>query len=589
MEKGEEKMSSVGIASRIRRDRTAVCAVLILLFMLSPFSGCASAEVTDAESDKTASAQPMDVRFSHLSGTYAESGLRLTLTAPKGYTVAYTTDSSLPSLEDDSGKNTVTIDLGQDTRGHLAAHADKMVIPIKEKVTPMYDDPTLPFGCVIRAAAVGPKRETGSVRTEVYFLGLDFDRMYPGCLVLSIVTDPDGLLSYDMGILASGAVYDEWLQTDEAKELTAEGKFWEYQANFTQHGKEWERPCVLQIYDSGSRPTVRTEAGIRVTGHVARFMNQKPFNVYFRNEYGEKYLKYELFEGIGRYRSFQLRNGGNCNEWLHFRGAMLQELASGRAFGTVRSRPAVLFLNGEYWGPYALSEKITDEMLKDHYAVDPDQVVVIKQGELEEGKDGDLELYTDLMSYATKDLTDDAVWKDFCGIMNIRSFAEYCAARIYLGDFDWNTKANDVLWRTRDSSYDGGRWQYIFYDAEYSSGLYDNEQTAPDTDHFHNALKNYPLFAAAMKNPEFRTLFLESIRDMGSSCFASEHVEETLQEYLDVCAPLMPDFYRRFGDTSNQWEKDLNSIRHFFEARYDYIVPIVADYDKRKFKQAGEP
>ena len=66
------------------------------------------------------------------------------------------------------------------------------------------------------------------------------------------------------------------------------------------------------------------------------------------------------------------------------------DLVPDRNFTIAASRKAVLFLNGEYWGPYLLSEKLTDQMLHDHYGVEKDQVILVKDGELEEGTDDDI-------------------------------------------------------------------------------------------------------------------------------------------------------------------------------------------------------
>ena len=563
--------------SRKRKHSIAIYTILILLPVVSLFLGGFAVSDTDGQTDEISDTDPTLIRFSHLSGTYSGESLKVTLTAPAGYTVAYTTDSSIPSVTDDCQKNQVTVTLNHETKGDLSAHANLMTIPNNTIQKDIHDDPSLPFGCVLRAMAVGPDGETGEVHTEVFFPGADFDELYPDCLVLSVVTDPDALLDYETGILASGAIYDSWLQTEEAEEIISQGLLWDSQTNFTQHGKEWERPCYLQIYDSGSRPVLGMNAGIRVAGHYARSMVQKAFNIYFRKEYGGKYLEYELFEGTERYRSFQLRNGGNNAQFLKFKGAMLQELATGRAFTTILSRPAVLFLNGEYWGPYILSEKISDEMLKAHYAVDPDQVVVIKQGEVEEGKSEDLALYEEMMSYADKDLTDSKVWDEFCGIMNIRSFADYCATRIYIGDADWDYKKNTVLWRTRDTSYDEGRWQYILYDVEFSSGLYNDSRSAPETNHFQAAKENNPLFAAAIRNHEFYELFMNSMREIGRQNFSSEHVNTVMQDYLDIWTPLMPDYYKRFGDARYYWKNELDATIRFFEVRYNIILPFCGD------------
>ena len=556
--------------------RRLLIAVLGLFLLLA--SGCSSESGT-AQENAADTSKPARVQFSLPSGIYSRNSMNVKLTAPKGYSIAYTTDASLPEITDDCGKNRVKVNLSNKIKGTLVSNSDLMSLPVlkKEKIR---DDPSLPFGCVLRAMPIGPDGETGEVSTEVYFPGTDFAGRFPGCLVLSVITDPAGLLDYETGILAAGKVYDTWYATEEAQEVIRKEEKWEYQANFTQHGKEWERPCIVQIYDGGNAPAVQQEAGIRVSGHFSRMENQKSFNIYFRKDYGDKYLTYPLFDGIGRYRSFQMRNGGNNTEWLKFKGAMLQDLVSDRAFLTALSRPAVLFLNGEYWGPYLLTEKISDEIIQAHYDVDADQVIVIKEEEVEEGTEEDFLLYQELMSYAEKDLTDEAIWDEFCGIMNIRSFADYCAARIYIGDDDWSVDKNDILWRTRDASYDDGKWQYILFDVENSSGLYGYDMTAPETDHFSVALERYPLFAAAIRNREFYNLFLDSLKEIGSRNYNIENVQAAMQEYGAVWEPLMPDYYKRFGNTSFLWYNEWNATLHFFEKRDSVIIPFVERYSE---------
>ena len=65
--------------------------------------------------------------------------------------------------------------------------------------------------------------------------------------------------------------------------------------------------------------------------------------------------------------------------------------------------------------------------------MDKDNVVVFKEDELDEGTKDDNALYEELMGYANKDFTDDAVYEEFCKIMDIDSFADYYATEIYIG------------------------------------------------------------------------------------------------------------------------------------------------------------
>jgi hypothetical protein len=538
-----------------------------------PDPGASPAAVTESSE--------RDPVFSLVSGIYPGNSLTVRLSAPEGSTVAFTTNGKTPSPEDDSGSSEVEVVLTRGGTGYLIENRDLMVYP-EAPGSFLLDDPSLPSGKVLKAAAFSPSGEMGRSVTRVYFLTQEFSRLFPGCLTVSVAADPAGLLDHERGILAAGAAYEVWKKTPEAEKLTAGGKTWEFQSNFTQHGRAWERPCLVQIYDGGNVPAAELNAGLRVTGHASRAENQKSFNIYFRKAYGAKYLDYELFEGISRYKSFRLMNGGNNTRWLKFKDSFLKDLVLGRHFASASSRPAVLFLNGEYWGPYLLTEKVTAQMLRDHYGVRKSQVILVKEGRLEEGKEEDMALYRELMAFAEKDLADPHVWEAFCSLMDIGSMADYCAARIYFGDFDWYPDKNDLLWRTRDRSFNEGRWQYVLYDTDYSSGLYGNEETAPETDHFSLARQRYPLFAAALRNQEFYRMFLNSLREIGEENCSYERVKSLMADYEKAWKPLMPAYFRRFGDSGNLWMSSRRTTLRFFKKRCDLLIPLAEEYGKKE-------
>ena len=516
-----------------------------------------------------------EIRFSLDSGAYPEDAIQVTVTAPEPYRIACTTDGRRPSRADDCGAATLSLTLEKEQAGTLLRQRDRLLCPLD---TPLLESGALPCGRILRVSLLDPDDRIVASQTRVYFLGADFASRYPGCPVLSVFTDPENLLDEDRGILATGALYSAWAETEAGQEALSRGEWWLYESNATQRGRNWERPCTLQLYDGGSRPVLEQAAGIRIAGGSSRRFSQKSFTLYFRGVYGEKFLHCELFPGVSQVRSFTLRAGGNNTEGLKYKDCFLQCLAWERDLLVPFCRPAVLFLNGEYYGPYLLREKITAQMLHDRCGVKRDQVIVIKDGQLEEGRDADLADYEALAAYAEKDLSDPTIYEDFCRVMDVQSLADYCALRIYIGDGDWRWEVNDILWRTRDASFREGKWQYILHDIGYSAGLYRDESTAVTTDHFQLALEHYPLFAAAMENPDFRLLFLSSLQQIGAVDFSPERVEEQLQDWDRIWAPLRTDYYLRFQVSPEAWEAEEVATLDFFRDRYDLLLQKVLQW-----------
>ncbi|MBR3690285.1 MAG: chitobiase/beta-hexosaminidase C-terminal domain-containing protein, partial [Eggerthellaceae bacterium] len=185
--------------------------------------------------------------FSHDSGVYPDESISVALTAPEGCTIAFTTDGSTPTASN-STSSEVELNLDRSLSGNLVAQRDLMINPdIPHEI--ILDDPSLPFGVVVTACAVNESGKLSDPVSKTYFLGVDFADRFPNCVVVSLTTDPENLLNYDTGILANGAVYDDWRQSQTAQEIIDKEQTWLVETNGTQRGKDWERPCRLQIYD----------------------------------------------------------------------------------------------------------------------------------------------------------------------------------------------------------------------------------------------------------------------------------------------------------------------------------------------------
>lgn len=554
-------------------------SLTLFLASLVLLSGCQNAVPEKKQNTQHANIRYVaqnGIKFSHESGVYETAELKVHMQAPEGYTIAFTTNGTIPSGKDASGKTEWDVTLNCSMSGYLMDHKQKMFCPALPGSV-LFQDDSLPAGIVLNTClADGKDVVSDKVQTNVYFLQVDFARRFPNCLIVSVTTDAKNLIDYKTGILASGAVFDEWKNTDNGNKLLAEKKWWKIETNSTQRGMEWERPCQIQIYkNDAAEPDVKVNAGMRIRGGMSSRLNQKSFRFCFREKYGSDLLQYALFDKKEEYKSFSLRNGGNDTEYLKFKDSFIQDLGKGGKFTVFHTRPAVLFLNGEYWGPYTLIEVLSGKMLQTRFGIDEKNVVAIKEEKVHIGKPKDIKLYEELQIFADKDFTDPEIYRQFCDVMDVQSMADYFAMRIYIGDGDWFPDHNHVLWRTRDKSYNGGRWQYILHDTEYSAGHYGHEITSPETDHFRRAIKNFPVFGAAVRNKEFYALFLQAIRKVGSKNYKYSRVREKMDAYDKVWRPLMPDFYKRFGDTSQLRDGCMKATLDFFRKRYDIIVPIV--------------
>ena len=473
----------------------------------------------------------------------------------KGYNIYYTLDGSVPSRFD--------------------TKYNKKIILNKEGKT---EDNEFSKATILRAVSIAPDGVAGPVETRTFFLGDNIYNKYPNIPIFSLVTDPKNLFDNEIGIMNEN--------------------------NINKKGKDWERELFIELFDGKNNPSFSENAGIRIKGSVSRMYPQKSFNIYFRDDYGNKKLKYKLFEDnkdingnvIKEYKSFTLRNGGNDTEFLKYKDQWLQQLVRDRNVDTQSGNASIVFLNGEYFGVYNLQEKYSDKYYAEHYDLDKDNIVVIKEDEVEEGKAKDIKLYEELMDYTNKDLSDDKTYNEFLELVDIESMLDYYAIEIYIGNADWGRTKEDKdlhntqLWRSRnneDSKYGDCKWRWSLYDLEYSSSLYNQVETNYAFNSIDRAINSQPLFASAMKNERFKKDFYERLRDIGSNDFNIEKVKNTLDEYENKWKPLVMEYYKKFGvneSASLIYEYPRNAeyirsssvegIKNFFENRYR----IITDY-----------
>ena len=527
------------------------------------------------------------------SGVYPETA-ELFLTNERGLPIRYTIDGSIPGVGSAVYNAPMILsDIPLNTA--LTGHADEMFIGDRRMIYPAAGTTK---ALVIRAAAEMPDGTMGPVMTKTYFLNDDLQERYR-CPVISIITDPSNLYDYEIGIMVRGKVFDD------NGAVIPEHPLWDRGiANFTQKGKKWEREAWIQLFDGENAVTLEAPCGIRVKGTGSRAYSQRSFNIYFRKDYGQKNIKYSLIPGntdingeeITKYKSFTVRNGGNDAQRLKFKDAMTQELLSELDFSTQAYRPVIVYLNGEYYGIFALTEKYSDYYIESHYGVESDNVVIIEDGAVDEGVDEDIKLWEDLMRYASRDsldLSTEANWEDFLKAVDVQSMADYYAAEIYIANTDWGLYHNYSLWRSRTNDgtpYGDGRWRWLLYDTEYSSGLYqscpdrdvyyDIRSTAADYDTFSETIKkDNGLFVNALRNPAFRQMFAERMHDLAENTLSPERVNQLLEIRYQEWSRWYPDFRERFGMSPDETpEQVYQNTKTFFENRARYILPVVDEY-----------
>ena len=537
-----------------------------------------------------------DVIFSLPAGFYDEP-IELELSAAKpGYKVYYTTDGSIPDENSTPYTEPITLTDRSDEPNDLSAHTD---ITIGEASAPK---DKVKKANIIRAAAYNDNGRLGDVVSCTYFIGIDREKLYGDVPVISLITPADGLFGYENGIYVLGKAHDDFLAADPKNKMVEP---WHQEANYTQRGRDWERETGFEYLpaDGDEREAFSQLLGLRTMGAASRNETQKSFRLTAREDYGKKNIKYELIpdnmrsDGKGeveKYKSIVLRNGGNDSNGTKLRDPLIQSLVAERAFDTLQTCPAVVFLNGEYWGVYTVTEDYSDNYIENNYGIDNNNVIIIKRGDIEEGDLTDSELFTEMFDFImNNDMSDGANFDKASEMLDMQGFADLCALNVYTNNEDGIFENNNYrFWRVRtpDNSCPqaDGKWRVLLYDTEYSTGVYDGGQSAAfdtiklaleDSGRKTKELAEPPadLFRKLLESEKFKDMFIMSLCDMRNICFNKTHAQARLDEMAETYRPLVNDTFRRYSVEWGDFDGAAWGLSNFLNTRYDCFMKMITD------------
>lgn len=524
--------------------------------------------------------------FSVESGFYEEP-FYLKLKAELGEEIYYTLDGSEPTIK--SMKYTGKIEI-HDCSNQENVYASRTDLSPTRDYTP---DFKVDKATIVRAISYNAvSNKVSDVVTKVYFVGYEDQKEYAGFPIISIVADPKDLFDYEKGIYGNGKKLEEYKQNGGLKNGELVGSYADetgkvhnlYEAsNAFNEGKEWERKASFIYFNEEHEYEFSQDVGIRIAGASTRGTPQKSFNVYGRDIYDEKIVfPYEFFEGIAG-STIKLRNGGNHNDGVKIIDAFVESLVEDRNVSVQRSKPCILFLNGEYWGIYNIRERYNEEYISAYYGIKEDNVWLIDAGRAKAGESTAWEAYQYFVTMATEcDLTYDDVYAMVSEFIDVQSFIDFCCINLYLGNGDLSFGQNMALWRSVEndgSKYGDCKWRFMVFDVDEAIGEA-GEGVTPGEWMKNYCLMQEPVLQSFMRNAGFREQFYKTLLEIGKQNFEYETVSRKLGNWKDIYEEQLLLNHQRFfneGFGKKQLEEEFLRIDNFFAGRYEFIKQAVEE------------
>lgn len=407
----------------------------------------------------------------------------------------------------------------------------------------------------IRARVVRSGYLPGEIGTNVYIINEPHNLP-----VVSINTDPYNLWDEDYGIYVMGK--------------NASNDYPYHGANFWQ---DWERPANIAMYEPNGTLAFQLDAGIKIFGNWSRGQAQKSLSIHARKSYGYSAINYKIFDekDIKKFKTIVLRNSGNDFNRTMFRDAYANRIVSSLELDHQAYRPAVLYLNGVYWGIQNLREKVNEEFIHFNYGIDEGLIDILEfNGSVVKGNP---EHYLALLEYLNShNLASEDNYKYVSRRIDIENYIKYQVANIFLDNQDWPGN-NIKYWRERSNR---GKWRWILFDldAAFSAWFADHTEfntlkyaLEPNGPGWPNPPWSTFLFRKMMENQSFKYDFINCFADNLNTIFEPAVLRDQLYEMKSMIEPEIQNHLNRWNGNKDDWENSISKIEDFVGERQRYV------------------
>lgn len=401
---------------------------------------------------------------------------------------------------------------------------------------------------VLRCAAFHNGVRSSAIYSKTYFVGPEVNAST--LPVISLITPAENLFDPDSGIYVPGQYYDP-----NDPELSG---------NYFQKGSDWERAVHIEYFDVEGALGFAQNAGMRIHGAKTRHASQKTLRLYAREEYGQKHFNYPILpqRSIDRYKRFLLRTSmGSWGGQTIIKDVLAQRLSRSLDVDQQEFQPALVYINGEYWGVHTIRDRIDERYIEYLHGVPKDSVE----------SNTESQAYGQLMDFVEKnDLSDEEHYGYVLSQIDLSNYIDYTLAQLFLSNRDW--PANNLkAWR----KISDGKWRWILYDLDDSFGdakykMLEHATKNDPTVIWPNSPASTLLFRRLIENKAFEEVFVDRFDEVLSTVYGTDLTLSLLDSIQGIYSPEIPRHIRRWNYPTDMatWHEDIElTLRDFLKER----------------------
>ena len=549
-------------------------ASLIILFIVCLLlAGCQSADLADVRVQETAvpTATPKPLPTIDPKAEWQEK-LEYYKTAEEreGLAVAFSVDNGFY-------KQNITVELSAEGATDIfytddGSEPGPQSLHYTHSISLAATNAELPRCAVIRAVAYYGNGTKSPCATRVYFLNSNIFKRF-STLVFSIVAPPAELNDGPLALLVGKRALDT--------------------------GENAKRTVLLQVYEKNGTEIINQPAILRVYGGDSRSMAVKSLQLtpIAENEGEEAAFIYPFFDTVSakantidHYSQLVLSNGEDDFQYAFIRDELAAKAARLAGFPDFEEcQPAVVYLNGEYYGLHWLHDVYGDAYFHRLYDVSTGYYAVIDWDEkngatpLEEGAREAAQAFQErYRQLVDLDLTKKENIDQMADLIDVENYLNYCALNIYLNNENWPSQMRMYTYIPEGGDVQEAIWRCLPHDMDRSFGLKGGKNGyAVDTLGLALTPGNArysKLFAKLMERKECRAYFLETMTELLEDAFSFDSMLSAMKELNGVRKTELQHYFTRL----EKLRKVRNSTIWMKSSDYDSAYKELATYIEKR-------
>ncbi|MBO7413070.1 MAG: CotH kinase family protein [Fibrobacter sp.] len=396
----------------------------------------------------------------------------------------------------------------------------------------------------------------------------------PSLPALFVTTDPLSMFSADTGLYMTG----------DGAQMMDPHKGANYWSNR-------ELPVYVELVEPGAKqPGFGIMGDFKISGQYSRAKEKKSFSVTFREQYGDKRLKYNLFPDhpeLTKFKAFSVRNfGNNCgNDYV--RDRVGTQITEGLDVDYQRGRYVIVYYNGAYYGIHDMRERNNEYYYETKYGIDGNDIDLLDANdEATAGSSADYVAMMDWLQSNTNSLKEDANFNKVAEQIDIDNYINYMQTEMFINNRDWPHN-NLKKWRVASKKT---KWKWFIYDTDFGFGTNYSMNTTNIFSYVtsqngtqmaagfgmggggNGTAKETLLLRKLLENASFARAFVNRFVVLLSSYFTSERILKMVNDLQSQVQSEMARDQEFWGFNASSMDQDFATITNFASSRQQQVT-----------------